>query len=116
LRKPENLNRRNIISNRNLQLTGPVLHQLPPTNLQPKQANSAILTTKHNIPTLRFGSTRMKTHGLDGHPLQILQNPQLGLFEAQIKVVASFGRNYAMVAFVVEVDVFHLDGFVFGGE
>jgi hypothetical protein len=58
----------------------------------------------------------VESQSFDGNSFQIFEDFNFGFFKSEIKVVATLSNNNAMVADGVDVNVFDVDVFVFGGE
>ena len=58
----------------------------------------------------------MESQSLNGNSFKIFEYFNFGFLKPEVKVVAALSNNNAMVADGVDVDVFDVDVFVFGGE
>jgi hypothetical protein len=92
------------------------LNQFSAREFQSIQANNSIFTAENNISRFSLGARRMEGKCLNGDTLKILEYFYFSLSEAEIKVIASFCHDDTMIASGIDMDVFYVDIFVFGGE
>jgi hypothetical protein len=58
----------------------------------------------------------VESQSFNCNSFQIFEDFNFGFFKSEVKVVAALSNNNAMVADGVDVNVFDVDVFVFGGE